>query len=279
MAPAQILQEARQRGLEIMSITDHDSVGCQEESDFHAGKQGIRLIRGLELSVSFTHPDYKGGKPISLDFLAYQYDLHFPPLVEKLAILRGHREKRGEQILEKINRELAGGGSTERLTHKDLEEIQSAVDGSFGRPHIAAHLVKRGFVNTVQEAFDRYLVKCNVPKMPLSLDEASALVRGAGGKLMLAHPNDPRGTSLVSFTPSLQEQQKIIRDSMLSHIDGIECWHSRHDSQTTESYLSFARDCGLMVTGGSDCHQAPVVMGTVDVPSFVMEQFGISGAE
>jgi len=279
MAPAQIFQEAHHRGLEIMSITDHDSVDCQEESDFHAGKQGIRLIRGLELSVSFTHPDYKGGKPISLDFLAYQYDLHFPPLVEKLAILRGHREKRGEQILEKINRELAGGGSTERLTHKDLEEIQSAVDGSFGRPHIAAHLVKRGFVNTVQEAFDRYLVKCNVPKMPLSLDEASALVRGAGGKLMLAHPNDPRGTSLVSFTPSLQEQQKIIRDSMLSHIDGIECWHSRHDSQTTESYLSFARDCGLMVTGGSDCHQAPVVMGTVDVPSFVMEQFGISGAE
>ena len=272
MSPEEIFQEARQRGLETISITDHDSVDCQEEAEVLAGKHGMQLIRGLELSVSFSHPDYKGGKAISLDFLAYEYDLRSRSLVEKLALLREHRVKRGEQILENINRELSRV-STERLTGQDLDEIQDSVDGSFGRPHIAAHLVKRGFVNTIQEAFDRYLVKCNVPKMPLSLSEASALVREAGGKLMLAHPNDPRGTSLVSFTRSLEEQQKIIRETMLSHIDGIECWHSRHDPETTVSYLTFARGCGLMVTGGSDCHQAPVIMGTVRVPSAVLEQF------
>lgn len=275
MSPAEIVREAFQRGLEIISITDHDSVDCQEEAEVLAGRHGIQLIRGLELSVSFSHPDYKGGKPISLDFLAYQYDLRSPSLVEKLALLREHRVKRGEQILEKINRELSRE-SPERLTHQDLAEIQNSVDGSFGRPHIAAHLVKRGFVDTVQEAFDRYLVKCNVPKMPLSLSEASALVKESGGKLMLAHPNDPRGTSLVSFTLSLVEQQKIIKETMLPHIDGIECWHSRHDPQTTTSYLSFSRECGLMVTGGSDCHQAPVIMGTVGVPSDIVEQFEIS---
>lgn len=91
---------------------------------------------------------------------------------------------------------------------------------------------------------------------------------------MLAHPNDPNGTSLVSLTPSLEEQQRIIRDFMMSHIDGIECWHSRHDPDTTVSYLEFAREEDLMVTGGSDCHQQPLIMGKVNVPPYVAEQFG-----
>ena len=135
-------------------------------------------------------------------------------------------------------------------------------------------MVKKGIVSGKQEAFDRYLVKCNVPKMPLSLSEASGLVRGAGGKLMLAHPNHPRGTSLVSLTSSPDEQQKIIEETMLPYIDGIECWHSRHDPTTAESYLAFAGKLDLMVTGGSDCHQRPVLLGSVDVPSYVAEQFG-----
>ena len=274
MSPEEIFQEARQRGLGTLSITDHDSLDCQGRAESLADKYGIHYIRGLELSVSFSHPCYKGGKPISLDFLAYEYDLNAHALMDKLINLRERRVKRGEQILEKLNQELLRQNA-EPLTHKDRDKIQSSVGGSFGRPHIAAYLVKRGLVNTVQEAFDRYLVKCNVPKMPLSLSEASRLVKEAGGKLMLAHPNDPRGTSLISFTSSIDEQQKIIKESMLPHVDGIECWHSRHDPQTTASYLSFARECNLMVTGGSDCHQAPVVMGTVDVPAQVAAQFGV----
>ena len=69
-----------------------------------------------------------------------------------------------------------------------------------GRPHIADYLVKKGIVKTRQEAFDKYLVKCDVPKFPLYLEEASKLIRDAGGKLVLAHPNDPHGTSLASLT-------------------------------------------------------------------------------
>ena len=275
MSPEELFQEARQRGLGTLSITDHDSLDCQEQAEILAEKYGIHYIRGLELSVSFSHPNYKGGKPISLDFLAYEYDLNAHALMDKLVGLRERRVKRGEQILEKLNQELSRQNA-ERLTHKDLDKIKNSVGGSFGRPHIAAHLVKRGLVDSVQEAFDRYLVKCNVPKMPLSLSEASRLVKEAGGKLMLAHPNDPRGTSLISFTSSIEEQQRIIKESMLRHLDGIECWHSRHDPKTTASYLSFARECDLMVTGGSDCHQAPVVMGTVDVPAQVAAQFGVS---
>ena len=110
--------------------------------------------------------------------------------------------------------------------------------------------------------------------MPLPLPEASRLVREAGGKLILAHPNDLHGTSLVALTSSLEEQQRIIRDSMLPYIDGIECWHSRHDPDTIAAYLEFAGKEKLMVTGGSDCHQQPLLMGTVNVPTYVAEQFG-----
>jgi predicted metal-dependent phosphoesterase TrpH len=56
---------------------------------------------------------------------------------------------------------------------------------------------------------------------------------------------------------------------MLNYIDGIECWHSRNDEKTTEHYVTFARAHGLIMTGGSDCHQKPIIMGTVSVADFV----------
>jgi predicted metal-dependent phosphoesterase TrpH len=274
MTLEEIFEEAGRRHVDVISITDHDSIDCQEPAKILADQYQIRYVYGLELNVSFSHPDYRKSKPISLDFLAYQYDIHHLPLIEKLSELREYRRKRAEQILEKVNQELSKENLGE-FTHRDLEEIQNSVDGAFGRPHIANYMVRKGIVRNKQEAFDRYLVKCNVPKMPLSLFEASRLVKGAGGNLMLAHPNDPNGTSLVSFTTSLDEQQKVIRESMLPHIDGIECWHPRHDQETVHSYLAFAERESLMVTGGSDCHQQPLVLGTVPVPSYVAEQFDL----
>jgi predicted metal-dependent phosphoesterase TrpH len=270
----EIFQEAKNRGVDLLSVTDHDSIDCQESAEILALEYGIHYIRGLELNVSYSHPPYKDSKPISLDFLGYQYDIHNSPLRNKLTELREYREKRAEQILGKINIELAKENQ-EKFTEKDMKTIQMSVEGAFGRPHIANYMVKKGIVSNKQEAFDKYLTKCNVPKMPLSLSEASSLVRGAGGKLMLAHPNDPNGTSLVSFTSSLDDQLKIIEEGMLPYIDGIECWHSRHDQNTVQTYLRFAKEKGLMVTGGSDCHQQPVMMGTIPVPVYVAEQFGI----
>ena len=273
MTLEEIFEEADRRNIGLISITDHDSIDCQEPAKILADQYGIYYLYGLELNVLYSHPEYRNSKPVSLDFLAYQYDIHYRLLVQKLEKLREFRKKRAEQVLGKINQEFAGE-NLEEFTHKDLEAIRNSVDGAFGRPHIADYMVKKGIVSSKQEAFDRYLVKCNVPKMPLSLSEASELVRGAGGKLMLAHPNHPRGTSLISLTSSLDEQQKIIEETMLPYIDGIECWHSRHDPNTAESYRTFAGKLSLMVTGGSDCHQRPVLIGSVDVPSYVAEQFG-----
>ncbi len=264
----EVFQEAKRRNIDLMSITDHDSIDCQERAIALAREYGIAYIPGVELNVTFQYLD----KSVSLDFLAYQYDIGNQALKNKLQLMREHRETRAHQILEKLNVEF-DKENIKRFTEKDLKKIQDSVDGAFGRPHLANYLIAKGIVRDKQEAFDKYLVKCDVPKYPLSLAEASELIRNAGGILVHAHPNDPNGTSLVSITPDLEEQARIIEEYMLNYIDGIECWHSKHDAKTTAHYIKFAKKHGLVMTGGSDCHQKPLIMGTLDIPDYVAEQF------
>lgn len=265
----EVFAEAMRRGLGFISITDHDSIEAQEKAIALAKEYGISYLTGVELNVTFQPP---GGKSLSLDFLGYQFDIHNAELGEKLKIMKEHRERRARQILQNLNTEFDREGLP-RLTVADLERMQEGVDGVLGRPHIADYLVKKGIVRGRQEAFDKYLVKCDVPKYPLPLPEASALIRNAGGVLCLAHPNDPNGTSLVSLTRDLDEQTQIIEQYMLPYIDGVECWHSRHDEKTSVHYVEFAQKHGLLITGGSDCHQKPILMGTLDIPEWVAQQF------
>ncbi len=284
----EVFREAKKRNINLMSITDHDSINCQERAITLARKYGIIYITGVELNVTFQYNNGKKGdkshqnklgnssilsRSVSLDFLGYQYDIISQELKSKLELMREHRESRARQILEKLNVEFEKE-NIGRFTEEDIKKIQDSVDGAFGRPHIAEYLIKKGVVRDRQEAFDKYLVKCDVPKYPLSLAEASRLVRNAGGILVLAHPNDPNGTSLVSITSDLNEQTNIIEEYMLEYIDGVECWHSRHDARTTSHYMEFAKKHGLLMTGGSDCHQKPIIMGTLAIPDWVAEQFG-----
>ncbi|OGO03424.1 MAG: hypothetical protein A2Y91_00190 [Chloroflexi bacterium RBG_13_54_8] len=266
-----VFWEAKNRDIHLMSVTDHDSTECQDTAIALAEEYGISYITGIELNVTFQHTDSHGTRSLSLDFLGYGYDSHNEELGAKLRLLREHRETRASQILEKLNNEFDKEG-TPRFTDEDMENIRRGVDGTFGRPHIANYLVEKGLVKNIQEAFDRYLVKCDVPKYPLSIAEASRLVKRAGGILVLAHPNDPNGTSLADLTRDLDEQTEIIKEQILEHIDGLECWHSRNDAQTTSHYLDFAKRHGLIVTGGSDCHQKPILIGTVEIPSWVAQQ-------
>ena len=265
----EVFQEAKNRKIDLMSTTDHDSIDCQKRAIALAKELDIAYITGVELNVTFQCP---ASRPISLDFLGYQYDIDNQELKSKLQLIKKHREGRARQILEKLNIELDKEG-IERLSEEDFRNIQDNVDGVFGRPHIANYLVEKGIVENKQEAFDNYLARCNVPKYPLSLAEASKLIRNAGGILVHAHPNDPHGTSLVSISHDLDEQTKIIEKYMLEYIDGIECWHSRNDARTTAHYVEFTRRHGLTMTGGSDCHQKPILMGTLNIPDWVAEQF------
>jgi predicted metal-dependent phosphoesterase TrpH len=269
----EIVKEAVARKIGLMSITDHDSIGSQEVALGLTKENGIRYVSGVELNVTFSYPRYDEGKSTSLDFLGYQYDISNSMLRNKLHQMAEYREERAAKILDNINTEFEEEG-IEKLTKEDFREIQASVDGALGRPHIADYFVRKGIVRTRQEAFDKYLVKCDVPKYPLYVEEASELVRNAGGKLVLAHPNDPHGTSLVTLTNSLSEQTKIIEESMLDYIDGVECWHSRNDAKTTNHYVTFAKKHGLIMTGGSDCHQKPILMGTVKIPEYVADQLG-----
>jgi predicted metal-dependent phosphoesterase TrpH len=255
-----------------MAITDHDSIGCQNQAIEAAKKENIRYITGVELNVTFTHPRYREGKAVSLDFLGYQFDANNKVFESKLETMAKDREERAAKILQNLNAEFKKEQILE-LTKKDLRQIEESVDGVLGRPHIADYLVKKNIVKTRQEAFDKYLVKCDVPKYPLYLEEASKLVRGANGKLVLAHPNDPHGTSLAALTKSLEEQTEVIREKMLPYLDGVECWHSRNTAETTKHYVAFAKKQRLIMTGGSDCHQKPIIMGTVQVPDWVADQF------
>ena len=268
----EIVKEAKLRKIGFMSITDHDSIGCQEIAQDLAWKTGIRYVSGVELNITFSHSRYHQGKSVSLDFLGYQFDAENNQLSDKLELMAKYREERAAKILTNLNAEFEKEG-VQKLTKENFEEIQASVDGVLGRPHIADYLVRKGIVSSRQEAFDKYLVKCDVPKYPLYLEEASKLVRSAGGKLVLAHPNDPHGTSLVALTKSLPEQTQIIAELMMPHLDGVECWHSRNDPSTTSHYVKFAKEHELLMTGGSDCHQKPILMGTVDVPAYVADQF------
>jgi predicted metal-dependent phosphoesterase TrpH len=268
----EILSEAKARKIGFLSITDHDSIGFQCEAARLAKTAKIRYVSGVELNVTFSHPQYREGKAISLDFLGYKFDSNNQDLKSKLENVARYRDERAAKILENLNSEFAKEG-LETLTKSDFREIEASADGVLGRPHIADYLVKKKIVKNRQEAFDKYLVKCDVPKYPLYLKEASKLIRDAGGRIILAHPNDPNGTSLAALTKSLDEQTSIVQDSMLDYIDGIECWHSRNDSQTTKHYVKFTKALGLILTGGSDCHQKPILMGTVTIPGSVANQF------
>ncbi len=266
----EVFHEAKSRNIGLLSITDHDSIDYQPRAITLAEELGISYITGVELNITFNYPET--GATVSLDCLGYHYDFNNKALATKLEAARKHREWRAGKILEKLNVEFDKEGIL-KFTGQDMKNIQDSVDGSFGRPHIANYLIKKGIVEDKQEAFDRYLIKCDVPKYPLSLAEASTLLKDAGGILVLAHPSDPHGTSLATITPNLAQQTKVIEKYMLEYIQGVECWHSANYKTISDHYVKFARKNKLVMTGGSDCHQKPIIMGTVEVPDWVAKQF------
>ncbi|MFH0897410.1 MAG: PHP domain-containing protein, partial [Candidatus Bathyarchaeota archaeon] len=126
----EVFREAKKRNIDLMSITDHDSIDCQERAIVLAKEYGIIYIAGVELNVTFQYND----RSISLDFLGYQYDIGNQGLNNKLQLLREYRETRAREILEKLNIEFEKE-HIEGLTEEDIKKIQDSVDGAFGRPH------------------------------------------------------------------------------------------------------------------------------------------------
>jgi predicted metal-dependent phosphoesterase TrpH len=247
-APEVIAGMAAANGVEIFSLTDHDTLDGLPPARERAKRDGLRLVPGVELSVS--------EEGIDVHLLAYGFDPTDPALVAAVARFREGRHERARKILSRLK------GLGIRISLEEVEEI--AHGGALGRPHVAEALLRAGHVETFNEAFQRFLghhAPAYVPKPRVTLEEASSIVKDAGGVTILAHPGTLNRDHLI---PAWARRG----------LDGIEVWHSKHDAVAVDRYRGFAQLHGLLMTGGSDYHgeRTPdVSIGGVNVPDEIMK--------
>jgi predicted metal-dependent phosphoesterase TrpH len=247
LVPESVVDLAAKNGVEVLSLTDHDSLAGLPAAGERAARVGIRLIAGCELSVA--------EEGVDVHLLAYGFDPADRALVEAVARYRESRNERARKILARLK------GLGIRISFEEVEEI--AQGGALGRPHVAEALMRNGFVETFNEAFQRYLghhAPAYVAKHTVTLEEASSIVRDAGGVIVLAHPG------------TLNRDQHIPAWSRRG-LDGIEVWHAKHDAAAVARYKGFAQLHGLLMTGGSDFHgeRTPdISIGGVAVPHSIL---------
>jgi hypothetical protein len=233
-SPADNVRLAAEAKLAVVAITDHDTVSGVKEAQAAGERIGVQVVPGVEISTT------AGGQDIHV--LGYGIDVDDSQLLARLQQLRETRDRRNELLLERL------GGLGMPLTMEDVRAEAAAVkrkDDTIGRPHIAAALLRRGYVSTVQEAFDRYLAKggaayVEVPR--IAPETAIAWIREAGGAPVLAHPGLYEDDELV---------ERLARDGGLA---GIEAYHADHGPEEERKYAALADRYGLLVTAGSDFH-------------------------
>lgn len=236
LAPAALVTRAAGLGLRAIALADHDNIDGIPEALEAGARHGVEVITGVELSVVM-------GELRDLHLLGYAFDPAAPQLAASLAEFREFRAGRSGQILARINEKLAG----EKRSPIPLEDVLERAGGTIGRPHIGQALIAAGYARTMEEAFNRYLVPCNVAKRNFPIDEAIDLVHAAGGVAVLAHP---------MFVPvPAQGLGKLLDTLQGMGLDGLECWCGGADNTTVDRLLTLARRRALLVTGGSDFHQ------------------------
>ena len=243
-SPREVIDVARAHGLGIVSISDHDNLAAYFEIKPYADAQGITLVPGVELSCAHDGVD--------VHILAYAFDALDERVAKRLESFRQTRHRRGLVMVERL-RSLGYDISAHRVE-------QLAAGGAMGRPHVARALVERGYVSSVDEAFDRLLGAGKpgyVEKERFRVDEAIKLIRAAGGVTSIAHP---------TLYP---EGERIVPELLDAGIDGVEVFHPDVDNAARDAFTSVARFRGKMITGGSDDHgsvKTTETLGTIRVP-------------
>jgi predicted metal-dependent phosphoesterase TrpH len=233
--PAELVAMAKAAGISAIAIADHDSTDGLDEALVAATAAGIDLIPAVELSVAYE-------KYHDVHLLGYYIDHHDRQFKEKLALFRERRATRGLQVIENINRKLAAEGKL----LLESAEILALAEGSLGRPHIARTLVDKRLAATMQDAFNAYLIPCNVPKEYFPFDEALAEIHRIGGVAVLAHPQ--------SISRDRGELYGVIAAMAAKGLDGIEAYNTM-GAEGDDSFLKrMASTLDLVVTGGSDFH-------------------------
>ncbi|TVY08733.1 PHP domain-containing protein [Paenibacillus cremeus] len=232
-APSENVRLAAEAGLAAMAVTDHDTVAGLTEAIEAGRKYGITVVPGVEIST--VHE----GKDIHV--LGYWIDYTNELFLSRLAEMRRVRDRRNELLLAKLQ-ELGV-----HITMEDVQEsllVSKKAEETIGRPHIADAMVRKGYVSSMKEAFDRYLAQgaaayVNTPRIEPAVGVRWVLE--AGGTPVLAHPG-------------LYEQDDLIPLLKSVGLVGLEAYHSDHTPEQEAHYVRLAEEHGLLVTAGSDFH-------------------------
>jgi predicted metal-dependent phosphoesterase TrpH len=232
---AQNVALALDRGVAGIAITDHDTTAGLDEGVQAAAGTDLRIVPGIEFSA-----EHDGA---SLHVLAYWIDPADQELVAELRRLSDTRFRRGELMVENLQA-LGYDVSFERVRAIAGDELVA-------RPHIAQAMVEAGIVETEKDAFDRFISDggpAYVPKHALAPLDALALIRGAGGVCVLAHPAMWKGNGSVP--------DALIDEMAAGGMGGLEVDHPDHDPVQRAHYRALAERLDLVPTGASDCHGA-----------------------
>ncbi len=237
-SPIEVLTLAREHRLGAISITDHDTLdGVKTVVDADL-TSAVRFLPGVEITAE---PPPNFDLSDSLHILGYGISVDDPELTFLLSRLQKARDERTPRILERLQ---ALGMD---LTYAQLAESFSGPQ--LGRPHIAQLMVHKGYVNSIDDAFDRYLGRGNpayVDKFRVPCKRAVDAIHHAGGVAVLAHPG-------LCKLPDVR-METLLQRLKETGLQGLEVYYPEHSQVQTAFYETLAERFGLLVTGGTDFH-------------------------
>lgn len=240
--PEKVVKKAIELGLRGIAITDHDCVeGISPAIEAAAGTE-LEIIPGVEISAA--------KKENEIHILGYFVDWLDPVMVKQFQKMKENRVKRMKKIVTLLKKE--------GLNVTEGEVFGSVKAGTVGRLHLARIMLKNKCVKTLKEAFDKYIgdgKPCCVRHQRLDYRKAIDLIREAGGVPVIAHP-------------ATMGRDEYIPSYKRAGLRGIEAYHSKYRGSTNNKYLKLAKEHGLIVTGGSDCHgmePGKVLLGKIKV--------------
>lgn len=239
LSPLEIISLAHSLKIGAIAITDHDTIDGSKEAFTLDIPPSLKLLAGVEISVS-SNPSlsYAG----SFHMLGYSIRLDDPFLNRTLDMLQDARKNRNPRIVNRLN------NLGIDLSLKDVADEFG--EGQLGRPHIAQLMVKRGFVKSINEAFDKYLGTgrpAYIDKYRLDCGRAIEIILAAGGIPVLAHP------FFLDIENKNRFENFIVKLKELG-LKGIEAYYPEHSPDLTAFYAEIANRYDLLITGGTDFH-------------------------
>lgn len=235
LTPAALVQRARERGVDVLAITDHDTIaGYAELAALDEATVGPRLVPGIELSAQWR------GQTIHV--VGVNFRLDSGAIQEAVAVQRKARLRRALAI-------------AERLARKGLGDLTAAVARlgeqiSVGRPHIAELLVDRGQARSTDDAFRRYLGSGRIGDLKdewAPLERVVHWIRDSGGSSVIAHPE--------KYEMTRTRLRELVADFHAAGGDALEVVSGRQQEHESRQLAKLCADAGLAASTGSDFHQ------------------------